>query len=72
MSISRTISFNLAKYASILYTLPYGTLAEWSNAEACKALQPWVRIPQVPDLKTILHNILSLFFSKSFFQLLIL
>ena len=41
---------NLANNEYIPYTQLYGTLAERSNAEACKALQPWVRIPQVPNL----------------------
>ena len=67
MSISRRVSFNLAKYASILYTVRYGTLAERSNAEACKALQPWVRIPQVPDLNIILQPYVTLL-RKSFFD----
>ncbi len=25
-----------------------GIVAEWSNAGACKALQPWVQIPSIP------------------------
>lgn len=39
---------HLAILFSILIDI--GTLAEWSNAGACKALQPWVQIPQVPLL----------------------
>lgn len=38
---------SLILQAKKLYYI-YGTLAEWSNAGACKALQPWVQIPQVP------------------------
>lgn len=48
-SINKEQIVKSIKYIYKTISNTHGIVAEWSNAGACKALQPWVQIPPIPS-----------------------